>query len=224
VDNSTAIQDTTLTVNTSSIMEFFRYRRLRLLKRIPKASRIQAADKLSSLLSAVTANSEDVNSWNQVPDSRGGKKLDTSLATKVNKNIAAFPSSFSVEAQSVDSSRQKQKFSENADPQHIARRVSEKIEDGDVRGAIRLAASDDHLAPVNSTTLAALQAKHPSKSTTSSDWLHTDRVTVSDVNSSLTVQRENIMAAIRSFPNGSAGGLDGLRPQHLKEMTRWTCW
>ena len=25
--------------------------------------------------------------------------------------------------------------------------------------------------------------------------------------------------AIRSFPNGSAGGPDGLRPQHLKDMT-----
>ena len=27
------------------------------------------------------------------------------------------------------------------------------------------------------------------------------------------------MYVIRSFPNGSAGGLDGLRPQHLKDMT-----
>ena len=62
------------------------------------------------------------------------------------------------------------------DPQQfLARRASEKIEDGDVCGAIRLAASEDHLAPVNSTTLAALQAKHPSKSQTSSDCrLHTD--------------------------------------------------
>jgi hypothetical protein len=159
----------------------------------------------------------------KIPDGRGGKKFDTSLATKVNKNIAAFPSSFSVDAQSVNSNKRKQMFSQNADSQHLARRVSEKIEDGDVRGAIRLAASDDHLAPVNSTTLAALQAKHPSKSPTSSDWLHTDRVTDSVVNSSLTVQRENIMAAIRSFPNGSAGGLDGLRPQHLKEMTSSQC-
>ena len=30
------------------------------------------------------------------------------------------------------------------------------------------------------------------------------------------------MAAIRSFPN-AAGGLDGLRPQHLKEMTSSQC-
>ena len=63
------------------------------------------------------------------------------------------------------------------DPQQfLARRVSEKIEDGDVSGAKRLAASDDHLAPVNSTTLAALQAKYPSKAQTSSDCrLHADQ-------------------------------------------------
>jgi hypothetical protein len=30
---------------------------------------------------------------------------------------------------------------------------------------------------------------------------------------------DDVIAAIKSFPNGSAGGLDGLRPQHLKELT-----
>jgi len=28
-----------------------------------------------------------------------------------------------------------------------------------------------------------------------------------------------ILKAVRSFPNGSAGGIDGLRPQHLKDLT-----
>jgi len=37
------------------------------------------------------------------------------------------------------------------------------------------------------------------------------------------VQRENITVAIGSFPNKSAGGLDGLRNQHLKEMTSSQC-
>ena len=35
----------------------------------------------------------------------------------------------------------------------------------------------------------------------------------------ITVSEEEIVRAIRSFPNGSAGGPDGLRPQHLKDMT-----
>ena len=35
----------------------------------------------------------------------------------------------------------------------------------------------------------------------------------------VTLIDEDIFGAIRSFPAGSAGGLDGLRPQHLKDMT-----
>jgi hypothetical protein len=36
---------------------------------------------------------------------------------------------------------------------------------------------------------------------------------------SLVVYEADITEAIKSFPNGSAGVLDQLRPQHLKEMT-----
>ena len=35
----------------------------------------------------------------------------------------------------------------------------------------------------------------------------------------ITVSEEEVVRAIRSFPNDSAGGPDGLRPQHLKDMT-----
>ena len=36
------------------------------------------------------------------------------------------------------------------------------------------------------------------------------------------VSVEEVIKAIRSFPNGSAGGPDGLRPQHLKDMVGQT--
>jgi hypothetical protein len=102
---------------------------------------------------------------------------------------------------------------------HLARRVSEKIEDGDIRGAIRLAASGDTLAAFNSDILLALREKHPNKTATSINHLSA-AVTADDIKStdSLTVESEDVAAAIKSFPNGSAGGLDGLRPQHLNEM------
>ena len=48
------------------------------------------------------------------------------------------------------------------DPEeYLARRVSAKIEEGDFRGAIRLASSDDTLADVSDETYNALCAKHP---------------------------------------------------------------
>ena len=43
----------------------------------------------------------------------------------------------------------------------LGKKVASKLEDGDFKGVIRLACSDDRLAPFNSSTLAALQEKHP---------------------------------------------------------------
>ena len=34
----------------------------------------------------------------------------------------------------------------------------------------------------------------------------------------MEVTADDVKAAIMTFPNGSAGGPDGLRPQHLKDM------
>lgn len=141
---------------------------------------------------------------------------------KLTKNIAAFPSTV-IDLLATEFNRQSSlKLSNVADSQKLARRVSEKIEDGDVRGAIRLAASDDVLAPHDSTTLAALRSKHPSKSVTPVDSVQTPTFSTDD-GPSIIAETENIIAAIKSFPNGSAGGLDGLRPQHLKELTSAQC-
>jgi hypothetical protein len=41
---------------------------------------------------------------------------------------------------------------------------------------------------------------------------------VNDEVEPLQLQEADIAAAIKSFPAGSAGGLDGLRPQHIKDM------
>ena len=41
---------------------------------------------------------------------------------------------------------------------------------------------------------------------------------LSDRLSTSLVTEGEIAQAIKSFPNGSAGGPDGLRPQHLKDL------
>ena len=93
----------------------------------------------------------------------------------------------------------------------VARRPSAKLEEGDVKGAIRLLSSRDTLAPATHATLTSLRALHPSAPfdrraapTTSSAPLHTTP--------------QAVLEAITSFPHGSAGGPDGLRPQHLKDL------
>ncbi len=101
------------------------------------------------------------------------------------------------------------KIKKRQDPMEtLARRVSRKIDAGDLRGAIRLASSNETLADYDDSTFSALQSKHSDSTIPSSV---TPRATF-DVPASV------ITRAIRSFPNGSAGGLDKLQPQHLKDL------
>jgi len=86
--------------------------------------------------------------------------------------------------------------------ERLAVRVSAKIEDGDMRGAVRLAASDDMVATCCQETIDELSA---------STQCHPRAVAPPQF-------EPVIAAAIKSFQAGSAGGSDGMRPQHLRDM------
>ena len=198
-------------------MELLQHRRCRVLKRVPKASRIPAADKLAETLRQVTAEPDSVDKWVDlfaftftcfgVPGQRGGQRHLKSLASKVNAAVTCFPAS------SAPVKQQKPVKSRQSSDVNLAARVSSKLEDGDIRGAIRLAASDDTLAPFDDVTAEALRFKHPSRAASDSP------PPTPNNDSCLTLQQADILAAIKSFMPGSAGGLDGLRPQHLKDLT-----
>ena len=72
----------------------------------------------------------------------------------------------------------------------------------------------DVIADCNSQTLDALRSKHPPAPFDSN-------IDVLNCLPPLPFQidAEVIVKAIRSFPSGSTGGLDGLLPQHLKDLT-----
>lgn len=71
--------------------------------RIPKVSRIQAVDKLTSILAEIIAGPDAVSAWNKlllfsfaclaVPRQRGDKRHKNSVASKLNGDIVAFPQS-----------------------------------------------------------------------------------------------------------------------------------
>ena len=71
-----------LSGDTPELIDVLRSERCRLLKRIPKASRSLAADKLSTLLERIVADPDDTQRWNDllrfshaclgVPGGRGG--------------------------------------------------------------------------------------------------------------------------------------------------------
>jgi hypothetical protein len=101
--------------------------------------------------------------------------------------------------------------SDNSD-EHLSKSISSKLEDGNVRAALRLLLSDDKLADNNDDTFAKLKEKHPAKT-----HIRAIAADPSEV-SNLQVEEKVVLKAIRSFPAGSAGGPDGFRPQHLLEL------
>ena len=91
-------------------------------------------------------------------------------------------------------------------------RASAKLQEGDIRGAVRCLNAEESLAPWSEDTMRALISKHPS--------VPADRRPIlSSSCPSLSVTVSDVHSAIKSFSPGSAGGRDGLRPQHLKDLT-----
>ena len=99
---------------------------------------------------------------------------------------------------------------------YLASRVSSKLEQGDFKGAVRLACSDATIADNSPATFEELQQKHPPPPHPASSIIPLAETMGLPL---ITVSEKEIVRAITSFPNDSAGGPDGLRPQHLKDVT-----
>ncbi|XP_061709915.1 uncharacterized protein LOC133519817 isoform X2 [Cydia pomonella] len=92
--------------------------------------------------------------------------------------------------------------------------IENKLSDGNLKGATRLLFSSDTLATYSPAVLNALQEKHPCASMPSPQ-----PNSPAATSQPLQVSKTAILHAILSFPAGSAGGLDGISPQHLKDLT-----
>ena len=158
--------------SASNILETINDYRRRVLRRIPKASRIPAANKLADILSSISREPDNIDNWLHlllfsytclgVPGQRGGRRHKSSLATRVNKAVSDFPTV----VQSSQGDR-RQKLSASRSTSNFAARVSSKLEEGDVKGAVQLAASDMSLAPFDESTADVLRGKHPARTAVS---------------------------------------------------------
>ena len=110
----------------------------------------------------------------------------------------------------IELTKKQKKPSKTSANEKLARAVCSKIDEGDIRGSVRLLTSDCGIAGNDETTLKLLQEKQlPAPS---------DRRLFPDANCdplSLTV--DDIRKGVMSFQPGSAAGITGLRPQHLKD-------
>ena len=94
----------------------------------------------------------------------------------------------------------------------LAAAVSAKIEDDNIRAAVRIICSEGKSAENESETFSKLSAKHPAAA------IDRKRPTAPDCLPALQVSESEVLKAIRTFPADSAGGSDGFSPQHLLDL------
>ena len=90
--------------------------------------------------------------------------------------------------------------------------VNSKLLVGDVTAAVRIIASDDSVITPTSEFVTALRLKQP-PSPLDLRPLQTEPVSQASSDS-----EEEVVVALKSFRPSSAGGVDGLRPGHLKDL------
>ena len=95
----------------------------------------------------------------------------------------------------------------------ISKKIEAKLSDGDTRRALRLLNSDDTFAPNHNQTFTTLLDRHhphPQSTNFPVPPIKTESIQLED---------PELLKALSSFYPGSAGGLDGIRPQILKDLT-----
>ena len=200
--------------------------KVRVLKFVPRGARVQFANTLNETIRSVAANQEDASAWLRLlylprfclkKPERGGSGRRVTLATLVKRQCVAFHdvdvSSLGSVSRNSAAPRKKKDDSEalRRESEKLNTLVSEKLDEGDVRGAVRIACSADVIAPFNSESFEQLKLKHPPQP-------HDRRVFPSHLDCDpLHVLPQDVNAAVNSFNPGAAGGVSGLRPQHLKD-------
>ena len=185
------------------------------LKRIPKGARISAAEALSSAITNCL-NSDNTDNWMNLfsfsyksfrtPDQTAN---GPSLTSKVKSNINMDWSNFV-----WNENRKHFQTKQSETKTSYAKRAISKLEDGDISGAVRIFSSDEAFAFFDASTLDSLRSKHPIANTFPESPISPSELP----SAAFQTCEKDVLKAIFSFPAGSAWGIDGLRPQYLKDM------
>lgn len=187
------------------------------LRRCPKGARQNLASTLTNVINNCV-RSKNEQSWNalllfpytalRLPEE---SENVINLTTFVRQNIQLWNEN-KINVSPRTESKTKAFNTVNDNEKHFSKKVEAKLADGDVSGALRLIVSDDVIAPNNQDTLDSLKQKHPIHPEPTNYPDHTI-----DIPQMIPIEEE-VSRAIMSFRKGSAGGLDSLRPQILKDL------
>ena len=204
------------------ILEYLKRHKCPILKNIPKAARSTCASVFTNLMRAIILSPEDDNLWVnfflfpieclRLPP-RGTK---ISLASYVLSKTEAFSQKVEFTLPTLPSERRNKLKPRSVNA--LKNLVCEKFDQCDIRGAMRLLLAEDSVAPNDEETYASLLSKHPGRFTQTPLL---DRLELPNSEAGY-ISIELIEECLKSFPPGSSGGIDGLRPQHLKDMFFFT--
>jgi len=188
------------------------------LKHIPRAARVHCATLLNKILQEILKDSDSFINWQRLLDfgnilakpKRGG--ANKNLSNLLLKRVRTFDT---VSYQPSSLNTEKAPSRKKSDDSKLASLITSKIEDGNLRGAIRIITSLDSPASNTNETFEALKSKHPEAPDSRQSSVNPFE---DDKFKPLVLSTADIMKAISSFPSGSAGGPDGLIPQHLKDL------
>ena len=219
--NIDSITSDVSSVPTSLQSVFESIRNVPVLERIPCGARTQIASALCLLLDEVCRDNS-IDSWVKLlrfpafclhKSKRAGRN-NRSLASIIKDRITNF---FANPYQQISDSCQRSalRLKTPSNESFRTNLVKKKVEIGDIKGAIRIISSDEGLTPPSEAVFESLRSKHPPPHPESN---LPPSPSVTELSKALRVDERQVMKAIHSFPSGSAGGPDLLKPQHLKDL------
>lgn len=113
---------------------------------------------------------------------------------------------------SIDIPKKKPSHSEKL----LIKIAQRKIGEGDIGGAVRVLCSQEGIADYTPENIEKLRSKHPRDDT------QIDEEVIPSLEPFET-SSDQVTNAIKHFPISSSGGIDGLRPRHLKDLISFTC-
>ena len=195
---------------------------IRVLPRIPKGARVAAAEAFCTLVDQVT-DLNSIFSWARLfgfaysalrrpPKSSSTESNQPSLTSIVRRQINNYIAAPKLPAHEDVNNNTPGRSNRTEVP--LAKRVSAKLADCDIKGAVRIISSLDTFAGYGDEVTRALQNKHPAAPD------NVDLPPAPDADTPpFQATREQVVNALRSFPTSSGSGLDGIRPSHLVSMT-----
>lgn len=193
------------------------------IKHIPKSVRFHCAKSLGEIIDKLAQNYCDVSHWIKLLNFASHVLLkpnrvesDVRISDIIKKRINSYSAQTDFTSRDFTENSSKRGSKPPNPNEQLARLISSKIEDGNLRAASRILNSDDKIADNTTSTHQQLADKHP-LSDPQRDFHALPEPFDSSI-SPLQVTDQEVLKGINSFPAGSSGGPDGIRPKHLLDL------